>query len=131
MVHGHTPKRTHMPTNERGEITHPKGVGSQGCCISTSWPNYTTHEMPHKEAIGCNLWRAWTIVLLWPTLRPKIMEIYLTKHFKSMKATWKSQWVMKVENSWPENCPKKCCKSLVTCWKTPIAVMENSHMVKV
>jgi hypothetical protein len=26
VVHGHIPKRTHIPTNEIGEITHLKGV---------------------------------------------------------------------------------------------------------
>jgi len=122
MVHGHTPKRTHIPTNERGEITHLKGLGNQRCDILTSWPNYMTHEMPHKEVMGHNLWKVWTIVLLRPTLKPKIMEIYLTKHFKSMNATWKSQRVVKVENAWLKNCHEECCKSLVTYWKTLIAL---------
>jgi hypothetical protein len=34
-----------------------------------------------------------------PPLRPKTMEKYLTKHFKPMRATWKSQWVVKGENA--------------------------------
>jgi len=29
MVHGHTPKKTRIPTNEIGEITHLKGVWQQ------------------------------------------------------------------------------------------------------
>ncbi len=46
-------------------------TSSQGCCISISWPNYMTREIPHKEAIGHNLWRAWTTILLWPTSKAK------------------------------------------------------------
>jgi hypothetical protein len=34
-----------------------------------------------------------------PPLRPKIVERYLIKHFKSMRATWKSQWVVKGESA--------------------------------
>jgi hypothetical protein len=43
-----------------------------------------------------------------PPLKPKIVERYLIDHLKSMRATWKSQWVVKRESARPDNCPKEC-----------------------
>jgi hypothetical protein len=49
-----------------------------------------TREIPHKEAMGHNYEELEQQFYYDPPLRPKTMEKYLTKHFKLMKATWKS-----------------------------------------
>ncbi len=46
-------------------------ASGQGCCLPTSWPNCTTYEIPHKEAMGGDLWKAWKTILLWPTSKAK------------------------------------------------------------
>jgi len=38
---------------------------------------------------------------------------------------------VKGESAQLDNCLKKCWKALMTYWKTPTGVMENSHMIEV
>ncbi len=61
----------------------------------------------------------------------KVCERYLSKHFKSMRSTWNSHWLANGKTTRPNTCLEECWKSLVAYWKTPIAIVESLHMVKV